>query len=157
MDSGQHNRGERGLKKLATTLCHAERSPEERLRRGRAQTDHGPWFHKRKLDIEPGPARRDVLRPRFLVDPPLPAWLPVEVLHHVGDVDIAAVNPGRLERAIEQLARRADEGPPDLIFQVAGLFADQHQPGAFRAFSKHGLRTLRPELARVALLGRLAD
>ena len=75
----------------------------------------------------------------FLCSAPLAARLVLEVLHGVGDVDVRAVDARRLERAVEHLARGADEGAPGKILLVARLLADQHQGRIGRAFAEHGL------------------
>ena len=73
---------------------------------------------------------------RLLVDAPLAARLPLEVLHDVGDVDGGAIDAGLRERAVEQLAGRADERMAGEIFRVARLLADQHQLGACAALRR---------------------
>src|SRR5262249_42005953 len=121
------------------------------------EKDHCSRLHDRELDIEPGPARRDVLRPRLLVNPPLPARLPVEVLHDIGHVDVVSIDSRRFERAVENPAGRPDERPSDLILLIAWLFADEHQARTLRTFPKDGLCALLPQLARVAIFSGFAD
>ena len=82
---------------------------EQRLRRGRAEADDHARLDQRDLGVEPRPAGGDLAGVRLLVDAPLAARLPLEVLDDVGDVDRCAVDAGVLERAVEQLAGRADE------------------------------------------------
>ena len=61
-----------------------------------------------------------------LVQTPLAARFPLEVLHDVRDVDGRAIHSGRIERAVEQLSRGPDERPADDVLAVAGRFADEH-------------------------------
>src|SRR5262245_44158559 len=108
MDSGQDDGRERRVDQLAAMVRDAERGAKPRLGGSRAKQDDGARLHDRELDVEPRPARRDVLRPRLLVNPPLAAWLPVEVLDDIGHVDVTAIDACRLERAVEKLAGRPD-------------------------------------------------
>jgi len=43
------------------------------------------------------------------------------------------------------------------VFLVAGLFADQHDPGSLRAFAEHGLGRTLPERTGAAIGGLLAE
>src|SRR2546423_14777895 len=70
-----------------------EGSTQECLGGRRPQAHDRSWVHHPDLRIQPGPAGRDLLRGRLLVDPPLPARLELEVLHHVRHVDLVAVDP----------------------------------------------------------------
>src|SRR5207237_6693332 len=90
-------------------------------------------------------------------EPALPASDPFEVFHDVGDVDEIAVDPRRLERLVEELAGRADEGAPDLVLRVARLLADEHRPRRGAAFAEHGLRPRFVEIAGLASGGDLAQ
>jgi hypothetical protein len=82
------------------------------------------------------------------------ARLPLEVLHHVGDVDLLAIDPRLLQRVVEELAGRSHEGMPLLVLLIAGLLADEHDLAPRRALAKHGLRGLGVERAGGAV-GRL--
>ena len=57
----------------------------------------------------PGPAGADLRGVGLLVDAPLAAQAVLEVLDHVGDVDVGPDDAGLLERIVEHAARGADE------------------------------------------------
>ena len=81
----------------------------------RATTSSRP--HAGDLGLQPRAAGPHLVRGRRLVDPALAARLPLEVLHHVGDVDPAPVDAGLGEGPVEQLARTGPtngrpRGPP---------------------------------------------
>jgi hypothetical protein len=97
-----------------------------------------------------------VLHVGLLVDALLPANDESEVLHQVGDVDVAAVESGFVDRAIEHAARRPDERPAGAVLLVARLLADQHDAGVIRSLPEDGLRRVPIELAAVALPDRFA-
>jgi len=69
------------------------------------------------------------------------------VLHGVGDVDVAALNAGRFEGLVENLAGRTDKGETRQILLVARLLADEHERGIGRTFAEHGLRRVLVEIA----------
>ena len=109
-------------------------------------------LHERDLGVEPRPAGRDLAGVRLLVDAPLAARLPLEVLDDVGDVDLRAVDPRLRERPIEQRAGRTDERMAAQILGVARLLADEHQRRRRRAFAEDGLRGALVEVACGAVL-----
>ena len=65
--------------------------------------------------------------------------------------------PGALEPLVQDAPRRTHERVALDVLAVAGLLADQHQPGVARALAEHRLGGVLPELARSALLDRLAQ
>ena len=158
MDRRRDRLRELGLDELAAVLGHAEltrrAATARRWRRGRTSTSR---LHHGQLGLEPRAAGRDLRPVRLLVDAALAARLPLEVLDGVRDVDVDAVDPRRLERLVEQPARRADERLPGLVLLVAGLLAHEHHLGRPRPLSEHGLRPHLPEVAAPAGCGRLAE
>ena len=70
------------------------------------------------------------------------------MLHRIGDIDLAAVDAGFLQRAIEHLPGGTDERLAGEVFLVAGLLADQHDRGVLRAFAEHGLGRVFPQMDR---------
>src|SRR5262249_39385848 len=60
-------------------FCHLEILPEERLSSGRAEAHDRAWLDQLNLGLQPGPARRDFRRVRFLVDSPFSPGFPLEV------------------------------------------------------------------------------
>src|SRR5262249_6643783 len=91
--------------------------------------------------------RLDLALRRCLVQTPLAARRPLEVLDGVGDVNLAAVDACGFEGAVEQSSSGADEGQAFPVFLVARLLAYQHHPRVRIAFAEHGLRRVFPERA----------
>ena len=107
--------------------------------------------------FQPLVAGIDLALRRGLVQPPLAAQLPLEVLDRVGDVEVLAVDARRLERAVEEASGRPDEGQPLLVLLVARLLADQHHPRVRVAGAEHRLRGVRPQRAVLAASRLLAQ
>src|SRR5205814_752591 len=112
-------------------------------------------LHDGELRLEPGSARRHLRPVRLLVDPPLPARLPLEVLDGVRDIGRPAVDAGRLERLVEEVPRRADERLSRAVLLVAGLLADEHRSRPDRALPEDRLRADLPQMAAATSGGRL--
>src|SRR4051794_13485447 len=103
------------------------------------------------------------------MDPALGRRLEPEVLHGIGDVDVAAVDPGVAERLVQHPPGRTDERLALAVLLVTRLFPDHDHAGGLRAFTEHRLRGRLPEFARPAAgrgpaqpvephaLGRLCD
>ena len=85
---GGHDERRKGRRDdLSALRRDLELPAEQRLGRGRAEADDGARLDQLDLGVEPGPAGGDLARVRLLVDAALPARLPLEMLHDVGDVD----------------------------------------------------------------------
>ena len=112
MHGRQHERGERRRDELAPMRRHLELTAEQRLRRRSPQADDHARLDHLDLGGQPRPAGGDLTGVGLFVDSPLSPRDPLEVLHHVGDVRIAAIDLGLGERAIEQLAGGAHERVP---------------------------------------------
>jgi hypothetical protein len=89
--------------------------------------------------------RIDLALRRGLVQPPLAARLPFEVLDRVGHVEVLAIHARRLERPVEEPPRRPDERQAFPVFLVAGLLAHQHHARVRVARAEHRLRGVRPQ------------
>ena len=139
------------LEEIAPLLGDPELGSEHRLGRRGAEAAQDLRLHDRQLLGPPLPARRDLLGVRLLVQADLPLRLPLEVLHRVRHVHVAAVDLGLDEGPVEELARRADERVPGLVLQIAGNLTHQHQIGVLGPFPEHGLGA---ELVQVARLTR---
>src|SRR5258705_11627713 len=109
----------RSIYYFPSVLHQLELRPHDRLRRRRAETDENLRLHGAQLGLEPGSARLDFRDARLLVDAPLAARLPFEMLDGVGDVDVAARDAGALERLVEHRARGTDKRRALAIFPVA--------------------------------------
>jgi hypothetical protein len=94
---------------------------------------------------------------RLLVQTGFPTRYQFEMFPRISDVNLRAADAGRCQRAIEHLSRRSDEWFVGQVLLVAGLFADQHDPGSLRAFAEHGLGCVFPERAGAAARGLLAE
>jgi hypothetical protein len=139
MDRGKDESRERRRDELAAARGDPELTPEERLRGRRTEADDRTRLHERDFRVEPRAARADFVRVRFLVNAPLAARLPFEMLDDVRDVDAPAVDAGFDERAVEEFPGRAHEWMPAQILFVPRLLADQHQLRRRRAFTENGL------------------
>ena len=78
------------------------------------------------------------------------------MLHRVGDVNLAAIDAGFLQRAVEHLPGGSDERFAGEVFLVAGLLTDKHDAGPLRAFAEHGLGRIFPQWTGMAIGGQLA-
>src|SRR4029079_12209686 len=101
-----------------------------------------------ELRLEPAMARVDLHRVRLRVEAPLAAWLPLEVLHRVRDVDVVLRDACLLERGVEDPPRGSDERMALLILLIARLLADEHEPRVRRAFAEDRLRGVLVQMAR---------
>jgi hypothetical protein len=91
------------------------------------------------------------------VEPQLSSVLPLEVLDRIGHIDRLSVDANGAKRIIEQLSGRTDERMPGPIFDVARLFADEHQEGRPNSpFPEDRLGRTLIEIATFAVLGRRA-
>ena len=79
------------------------------------------------------------------------ARLPFEVLDDVGEVSLRAIDASFFERIVEQTSCRANKWFALEIFFVTGLFADEKNFSATRAFAKDSLRATLPEVAGFAV------
>src|SRR5262249_2264862 len=103
-------------------------------------------------------AGADLRLVRLAVDAPLPrASLPLEVLHHVGDVGPRAIDARRLEGLVEELPCRTDEGVALDVLAVSGLLADEHQLCAGWALAEHRLGGPGEQVTSLAGPGRLTE
>ena len=79
------------------------------------------------------------------------------MLDRVGQVGVPALDPGFLERFVEEAPRRTDEGAPVEILAVAGLLADEDEPSALPALAEDRLGRVAPERACPAVSGGFAE
>src|SRR5207244_11335885 len=145
-----------GSYQLAPLFGHLERWRDERLRRGRTQTDHDARLQDRELRIEPEAAGLDLAPSGLLVQAPLAGLAPLEVLHRVGHVHRAPVDARGLERLVEHSTRGTDEGTTCDVFFVARLLADEHDFGRALSLTENGLRRVLPKAAGAAMCRRFA-
>jgi hypothetical protein len=130
----------------ATSRVYAAmvRNPEARSGQGRAgdsaEGDHYGGADDRQLRLQPVSAGDDLCAVRRLVQPPLAAFFPLEVLDSVREVSCFAVYAAVGQRLVEQPACRADEWPALLVLHVAWLLTDEGQRGALRAGTEDNCR-----------------
>ena len=140
----------RQLERLTARLSDRHGLAEHPQRGGGPQADDHPGAYDAPLGVQPPATGRDMRGRGVLVDPPLAAQFMTEVLHRVGDIGPIAWNLRFRQGAVEHLAGRSDEGPPDQILLVAGLLAHQHQRRGGGPLARHALGGVAPELAAAA-------
>ena len=69
------------------------------------------------------------------MDAALPARLPLEMLYHVGDVNLITINAGLFQRAIEHCPGGTDKRSSGEVFFVPWLLTHQHYSCRRRAFA----------------------
>src|SRR2546427_10786776 len=131
---GGMKRGDRLLrpargKEPAAVPEQAEIGGDDRARRRRAEADEHLGLDRRDLGLHPGAAGRELAQTRRLVDAALAALDELEVLDRVRDIEPLPVQPHLDQRAVEYLARRADERRALQILLIAGLLADEDDAG----------------------------
>ena len=98
--------GERRRHERRPLRAHAKLRAENGLRRGGSKTDNDARLNDADLRFQPGPAGVDFRRIRLLVNPPLAARFPFEVLHHVRDVNLGTVNPRFGQSFVQEVSGR---------------------------------------------------
>src|SRR5262245_9528845 len=139
MDGDQCRGAVRQPVNLAPHLRDRHHAIEHAARGGRPHRHDRGRLHDRAFLLEPPPAALDLVGIRTLVQAPLAAHLEFEMLDRVGDESIAARNAGLFERLIEDPPGRTHERLAGEVFLVAGLLADQHEPGAGAPFPRNDL------------------
>src|ERR1700730_17390832 len=86
-----------------------EGAAEEALRGSRAESHNDDRVDGLELRVEPGGACGDLAPARLVVDAPLAARSPLEVLDGVRHVETRAIDPSLGERLVENPAGGADE------------------------------------------------
>src|SRR5689334_606245 len=102
MQRREHARRERARDELATLDRYLEVLADDCLRGGRPEAADDVRLHRRELALEPLVAGVDLPLRRGLVQAPLAAQLPLEVLDGIGDVQVLAVHPRGFERPVEE-------------------------------------------------------
>src|SRR5438270_7716144 len=144
--------GQRDDDDLAAVLHQLELRAEYGLCGGGTEAHEDLRFHRAELRLEPGAARLDFRCPRLLVDAALAAWLPLEMLDRVGDVDVASRDPRVLERLVEHCAGGPDEWCALAVFLVARLLADKHHTSLVRPGAEDDLRCSLVKIAAAAFM-----
>src|SRR6185295_14011755 len=117
---------------------------QQRLHRDVAQAADQLRLDRRDLPLQPGHARRHLVRRRRPV-------ARRTALEDVADEDLAALDAQPLQRVREQLARAAHERLALQILILPRRLADEHQRRLHRARAEHHLRPRRTEPAAPAV------
>src|SRR5579863_2102256 len=137
MYRGSNHRTERRFLKHSPLSSNTVVAADQSLRCARAQTDHNCGTNYRDFSIEPWTACSDFLRVGLFVNSPLTALGRIEVLDHVGDIDLVARDSGSEQGLVEQLSGGPDERMTGHVFLVTRLFADEHHLGMRSPFAKY--------------------
>ena len=146
-----------GFQEEASVSGDPELAAQQGLRSGCPESDDHLWVDDHQFGLQPRAARCDLIRGRSLVDAPLPSRLELEVLDHVGDVDVVAIDPRFIQGLVEDRTRRTDERPAGEVLSIARLLADHHHSGLPRAFPGDRLGCASVKPAGPAFLDRLAE
>ena len=77
----------------------------------------------------------------------------LEMLHGIGDVHPSPIDPCCLQRRIQQLTRRTDEGVALPVLLIPGLLPNEHHIRCARPLTKHCLGGVDPEITASAAGG----
>ena len=143
-------------KELAAIAHHSHFTAHYRSSGGGSHSYDQLRVYSRYFCLKPRPARGYFCRARFGVDAPLASWRKLEMFHGVRDVEFGTIDTCGLQRAIQQLPRRADEWPALLIFFVTRLLADQNHSRLPAPFSKYCLRRILIQAASFAVFRSFA-
>src|SRR5450759_1401409 len=136
------------LHQLAVDPRDAVRTGQQPLHRVSPQEQDHRRPDQLHLAIKVRRARGHLLRQRVAV-----ARRPA--LDDVGDVDLVAVDPNRLQQLVEELAGLAHEGQPLLVLVLSRGLAHDHDPSLCVARARHRLRPRAMEGAKGAFLDLL--
>lgn len=79
---------------------------------------------------------------------------PFEMLHHIRDVNLGAVDVHFFEDFIEQATRGTDKRMAGAIFGISRLLADEHDACLRRTFPENRLSRIFPKIASLAGFSR---
>lgn len=113
MDGCYNELGKRGAYKLTALFGDSEVLSKQSLCCGRAKANHDPRFEKLDFSFQPGPARVDLLSVGLFVYAALSAGPPFEMLHNVGDVYLATVEPAVASAESSSFPAGPTKGRPD--------------------------------------------
>jgi len=117
----------------------AEGIAEQGLCRHRAQADDNPRLHPIEFGGQPLPAGGLLGGVGALVQARLAAWLVLEMLDGVGEVERLAIQPRLGHGAVQQAAGGTNKRLAGEILLRARLLADQHRRRVRRATPEHRL------------------
>lgn len=126
-------------KDFAARLGQHHGSLQDLTRGDRAERDDELRSDERQFPIQPPAAGLHFATIGMFVEAALAALLVLEVLYRIRDIGRGTIEPRRGEAFVEDAPSRSDERTAGAVFLIAGLFADQHDERADRAFAEHGL------------------
>jgi len=154
MHGGRHERSERRLHERGALRAHFELRAQDRLCRGGSEADDDTRFDEVDFRFQPGATGFDLEGIRLLVNASFSARLKLEMLDHVGHIDLRSIDSRRDERLVEKTAGRTDEWLSLQIFLIARLLADKHHRRSLFSFAENRLRSGSPQIAGLAPGGR---
>ena len=121
---------------------------EKGLGRTRPKAYKNLWLHNLQLRVEPWAACLNLGLSRLLMDTPLTTFgrHPFEMLDHVGDINLGALDSHFNQNLIEQVSRGANERLTLAVFLISGLLANKHNQRLGRPFPENRLRRVFPEI-----------
>ena len=157
MNSRKDSWGKLGRQYFSPFARDTEPRTKDRLRCCGTHCHDQSWSNDSQLRFQPGPARCDLARVWFLMNPAFAARLPFEMFNRVCNVNLRPIDSGVLERAIHDFPSRTNEWFARDIFVVAWLFANQHHRRMLWTLAKHGLGRALMQMACGALACRFAN
>ena len=152
MVSGDGSFGKVGAAKNSVFLSEAKLRAHEGFGGCGPETHDHVRLENIQFRLDPWAAGVDFTLAGSAVNATLAPFLEREMLHGVGDVDLRAIKSNFLQRPIQDFPCGADEGTAGQIFRVAGLFADQNDPGGGRAFAEDRLGGAGVQIAALTVL-----
>jgi hypothetical protein len=146
---------ERAFQENSTLARDPKILTQERLCCARSKANQHFRPHNLQLSIKPRTAGFDFRLARLLVDAALAALScdPLEMLNNIGDEHLRTVDSNFDQCFVEQFSGRPNKGMANLVFAVAGLFADEHHARRSWAFPKNCLRGISPQITSLAVAG----
>jgi hypothetical protein len=92
--------------------------------------------------LKPGLTGYDLPDHRFLMQAPLTALNPFEMLDGIGDINLVARNARFDERFVEKSTCGSDEGMALAVFHVSRLLTDKHHRRIFGTFAENRLGSI---------------
>lgn len=146
-----------GCDDFPAALLDAKVAADQRLGGRRAKADDHLRLDQQQFGKQPGTAGNRFVNTWFLVKPRLSAWLVLEMLDRVRDVDRAPIDAGLGKGRVEDCSGRADERATGAIFLIARLFTNERDPGIRRTFAKDRLCRMSTKVTSSAAGGGVAQ
>jgi hypothetical protein len=79
---------------------------------------------------------------------------PLEMLHHIRQIDFRTIDSCDFHCLVEQFAGRADKGMASAIFLIPGLLTNEYDLWLCGTFSEDGLRRVPPQITSLTIASR---